>query len=188
MLALPRARFPLVHSHEFDFGFIHRLDVPSSGLVLAAKTFAGHASLRFQLDTQSICREYIVVCVSPCSLVCGALTGQVSVDKVHMKSYVSTAGAPACSFLKVQAHAWPQLDPDNIDTLIAIKILTGRHHQIRAHLTHAQHPVVGDGKYGLGTVLLKDCQLYDDMLWYENYFCRPVVPLFLESGPGAGLA
>jgi len=36
-LALPRSRFPLAHSSEFDFGFIHRLDVPSSGLIMSAK-------------------------------------------------------------------------------------------------------------------------------------------------------
>lgn len=181
--ALPRKRYPIVHSSELDFGFIHRLDVPSSGLVLTAKNFAGHALLRFQLDTHSMCREYVVVCVNPLSPRQEDVCGRLSIDKVNMKSYVCSTGAPARTFLKSQVYAWPQQDPDNLDTLLVIKILTGRHHQIRAHLTHLQHPTIGDGKYGQSEVMLRDEHIYSDMMWFESCFHRPVVPNFLESGP-----
>merc|ERR1712224_939165 len=103
--------------------------------------------------------------------------------KENLRSEVHPTGAPALTFLKSQAFAFPQLDPDNLDTLVVIKILTGRHHQIRAHLTHLQHPPIADGKYGLGAVTLKDDHIYADTVWFESYFGRPVVPLFLESGP-----
>mmetsp|Transcript_56782 Transcript_56782/g.176086 ORF Transcript_56782/g.176086 Transcript_56782/m.176086 type:complete len:361 (-) Transcript_56782:26-1108(-) len=181
---LPRERCPLAHSPEFDFGFIHRLDVPSSGLVLTAKSFAGHSLLRFQLDTHGLCREYIVVCVNPMDARRRDVSERLSVDKASMRSRVCSTGAPARTFLKGQAHAWPQPDPDNLDTLVAIKILTGRHHQIRAHTTHLRHPPVADGRYGQGEVLLRDDGLYADMRWFESHFRRPAVPLFSESGPG----
>jgi len=182
-LALPQSKYPLVHSSKFDFGFIHRLDVPSSGLIIAAKNFAGHALMRFQLDTHLLCREYIVVCVDPIKPACREVCRRLTVDKIKMKTYVSETGVCALTLLKPQAYAWPHLDPDNLDTLIAIQIFTGRHHQIRAHLTFLQHPTIADGRYGLSEVMLKDDHIYGDMMWFEQFFRRPVVPLFHESGP-----
>jgi len=181
--ALPRSRYPLVHSCEFDFGFVHRLDVPSSGLIMAAKTFAGHALLRFQLDTHELCREYVVLVVDPVEPLPEIIDDRLSKDDINMRSFVNPAGAPALSFFKTCVHAWPLLDPDVLDCLILVKIRTGRHHQIRAHVTHYGHPAVADGKYGLRTVMLKDDHIYSDMLWFEQFFGRPVVPYFHESGP-----
>jgi len=181
--ALPRSRFPLVHSSEFDFGFVHRLDVPSSGLVMSAKTFAGLALLRFQLDTYEMSREYIVLVINPVKPELQVVENRLSKDNVNMKSKVNVAGAPARTRIKTCAYAWPLVDPDVLTTLIAVKIHTGRHHQIRVHLTHYQHPTVADGKYSLSEVTLKDDHIYGDMMWFEGFFGRPVVPYFHESGP-----
>merc|ERR1740129_275685 len=181
--ALPRSRFPLVHSCEFDFGFVHRLDVPSSGLIMAAKTFAGQALLRFQLDTHELCREYVVLVINPWEPAVMIVDEQLSKDNINMKSYVNPAGAPARSRLKSCVYAWPLLDPDVLESLVVVKIRTGRHHQIRAHVTHRGHPTVADGKYGPHEVMLWDDHIYSDMMWFEKFFGRPVVPTFLESGP-----
>lgn len=183
---LPRRRYPLMHSIEFDFGFVHRLDVPSSGLLLAAKTFAGLGLLRFQLDTYGMAREYVVLVANAVDPSWILVKERLNKDNANMKSYVDPKGAPACTRLKGLAHAWPILDPDVLVSLIAVKIRTGRHHQIRAHVTHHRHPPMADAKYGLDQVLLKDDKLYRNMLWYEQTFHRPVVPLFLESGPKGG--
>eukprot|EP00811_Abedinium_folium_P032514 NODE_5553_length_1757_cov_12.531288.p1 GENE.NODE_5553_length_1757_cov_12.531288~~NODE_5553_length_1757_cov_12.531288.p1 ORF type:complete len:380 (+),score=88.32 NODE_5553_length_1757_cov_12.531288:542-1681(+) len=181
--ALPRTRCPLVHSSEFDFGFIHRLDVPSSGLIMSAKNFAGLALLRFELDTHELGREYAIVCANPLHPDRRYICDRLTVDKERMKSFVCAAGSPARTGVKSLAFAWPWLDPDCLDTLAVIKISTGRHHQIRAHLTHYNNPVVSDGKYGLRQTTLKDDYIYGDMMWFEQFFGRPVVALFLDSGP-----
>lgn len=181
--ALPSTKYPLVHACEFDFGFVHRLDVPSSGLIMSAKTFAGHALLRFQLDTYELHREYIVLVINPLGPERGVIDNRLSKDNINMRSFVNPRGTPACTRIKTLSFAWPIVDPDVLTSLIAVKIHTGRHHQIRAHLTHYQHPPAADGKYGLRTVILKDDHIYGDMMWFENFFGRPVVPYFHESGP-----
>ncbi|CAE7604409.1 VDE1 [Symbiodinium sp. CCMP2592] len=53
--------YPIFHDATRDFGFIHRLDVPSSGLILAAKTYRAHSYLQLQLHTGVLLREYFVV-------------------------------------------------------------------------------------------------------------------------------
>jgi len=181
--ALPRSRFPLAHSSEFDFGFVHRLDVPSSGLIMSAKSFAGLALLRFQLDTYELGREYIVLVINPFEPDLTVIEERLSKDNINMRSFVNPAGAPARTRIKNCSYAWPHVDPDVLTTLIAVKIHTGRHHQIRAHVTHFQHPTVADGKYSLREVTLRDDYMYGDMMWFENFFGRPVVPYFHESGP-----
>lgn len=181
--ALPKSHYPLVHSSEFDFGFVHRLDVPSSGPILAAKTFAGHSLLRFQLDTYELQREYIVLVINPVEPTLVTIEERLSKDNVNMKSYVNPRGSPARSRIKTLSYAWPLVDPDVLTSLIAVKIHSGRHHQIRAHVTHHQHPTVADGKYSLRDVILKDDFIFDDMMWIERFFGRPVVPFFHECGP-----
>lgn len=179
---LPKTRFPLAHSSEFDFGFVHRLDVPSSGLIIAGKTFAGHSLMRFQLDTHELEREYVVLVVDACEPEV-TIDDRLSKDNINMRSYVNPLGVPARTRIKTSAHAWPLLDPDVVTSLICIKILTGRHHQIRAHVTHHRHPPIADGKYALDSVILKDPHILGDMMWFESFFHRPVVPFFHECGP-----
>jgi 23S rRNA-/tRNA-specific pseudouridylate synthase len=53
---------PLTHDTEHSFGFIHRLDIPSSGLLLAAETFEAYYLLQWQLITGALAREYVVLC------------------------------------------------------------------------------------------------------------------------------
>eukprot|EP00746_Dinoflagellata_sp_MGD_P156593 gnl/MRDRNA2_/MRDRNA2_85896_c0_seq1.p1 gnl/MRDRNA2_/MRDRNA2_85896_c0~~gnl/MRDRNA2_/MRDRNA2_85896_c0_seq1.p1 ORF type:complete len:360 (-),score=48.27 gnl/MRDRNA2_/MRDRNA2_85896_c0_seq1:75-1154(-) len=180
---LPQRVYPLVHSSEYDFGFIHRLDVPSSGLILAAKNFAGLALLRWQLDTRELGREYVVVCHNSFDCRCCMINARISTHSTMEKSQANVAGVPALTWVTAVAYAYPHLDPDVTCTLLGIKINTGRHHQIRAHLTHKESCTVGDGRYNTRHVLLQDDHVYGDMVWFEAFFGRPVVPLFNESGP-----
>merc|ERR1712061_80192 len=87
--------FPLVHLLDFGYGFLHRLDIPSSGLVLSATTFEGLYTLRGQLNTYTLAREYVTVCHS---------FGQPSIDvearvdatSTHvLRSAVADTGRPA---------------------------------------------------------------------------------------------
>lgn len=147
----PREIYPLVHCNEQQFGIIHRLDTPSSGLILAGKNFVGYYTLRWQLDTYELGREYIVLCHGHMPWGRRVISAKIRTPKSDpvngdMRSKVSDDGKPA----------WTQVEPlcmlereggRDKYTLIAIVIRTGRTHQIRVHTKHIGHPTVTDGKY-----------------------------------------
>ena len=54
-------RWPILSDPDSDFGFLHRLDVPSSGLLLVAKTYEGYYDLQLQLRSGTLARHYVVL-------------------------------------------------------------------------------------------------------------------------------
>mmetsp|Transcript_4166 Transcript_4166/g.13324 ORF Transcript_4166/g.13324 Transcript_4166/m.13324 type:complete len:238 (-) Transcript_4166:28-741(-) len=152
----PRDEFPLPHWPDFDHGFLHRLDVPSSGLVLAGTTFEGYHALRLQLNTYALRREYFVVCqgVLPPGLQRVSLGIGSTAVRVR-RSVADDCGKPAETYVRLQAQtAWSQSRRSAASrcTAVAIRIRTGRHHQIRTHMLHSAHPTVTDAKYTLGSL------------------------------------
>ncbi|CAE8588905.1 unnamed protein product [Polarella glacialis] len=135
--------FAIVHDEEHQCGFLHRLDVPSSGLVLAAKTYEAYYDLKVQLNAGEIARDYVILChgwVRPCLKDIKA--------KVYWRGLLPTVagdqGKPSWTRLKVTAHARHR---STALSLVAVRIATGRKHQIRSHFSHVGHPTVCDGKY-----------------------------------------
>ena len=147
----PSRQFPIFGDSSHQHGFLHRLDLPSSGLIIAAKTYRAFYHLMLQLHSGAIQRDYIVLChgwVFPGSqrieagIVWSKFAGS---DQPSMTAGEPNAGKPAVTNLRVQAHL---LRGEQRLSLVAIRISTGRRHQIRAHMAHIGHPVVCDAKYG----------------------------------------
>uniref|UniRef100_A0A7S0BA90 Pseudouridine synthase RsuA/RluA-like domain-containing protein n=1 Tax=Pyrodinium bahamense TaxID=73915 RepID=A0A7S0BA90_9DINO len=138
---------PLVHLLEFGYGFLHRLDLPSSGLVLAGTTFEGLYSLRGQLNTYCLAREYATLChhVAPPSLDVDARVDATSTRV--LRSAVGDLGRPASSRLLAPAHLRRAGPPLAALCLLVVRIRTGRRHQIRVHTRHVGHPTVADCWY-----------------------------------------
>lgn len=122
-------------------GLVHRLDKDTSGLLAVARTLEAHTRLVAALQAREFEREYEAVTV-------GVMTGggtvdapiaRHSVDRVRMS--VREGGRPAVTHYRVvkrfRAH-----------TQVSVKLETGRTHQIRVHLAHIHHPLVGDPVYG----------------------------------------
>ena len=153
-----RDEFPsssLASLSDFQYGFVHRLDVPSSGLILVGKTFQGLYSLRMQINTCAINREYLVLCHGTAS---AALTEcNIPIDVVARKSLLRisrscNSGRSALTWFKFVAHGhadWRQL------SMGVIRIHTGRNHQIRTHLLQLRHPTVVDARYTCHSVQLQ---------------------------------
>merc|ERR1712151_323288 len=130
----------IVFDMSHTCGFLHRLDIPSSGLILTAKTYEAYFYLRFQLNIYTMMRDYIVLChgcISP------------EIREINAKVY----GKPSMTYMKVLAHLGRQQENYS---LVAIRIQTGRYHQIRVHTKHIGHPTVCDGRYTAPQVFSAD--------------------------------
>lgn len=127
--ALPRA------------GILHRLDKDTSGLLLVARSVAAHTRLVRALEKRLIRREYRAVCND--RLTAGGMVdapiGRHRTQRTRMA--VSDAGKPAVTHYRVLARFAAH-------TFIAVRLETGRTHQIRVHMAHVHHPLVGDPVYG----------------------------------------
>lgn len=143
-----KKEFPLVHLFDFGYGFLHRLDIPSSGLVLVATTFEGLYSLRGQLNIYHLSRQYTTLChalAPPWTEVAGRV--DASSTKV-LRSIVGDVGRPSQTFLRSPAHLRPHRSARGGGfCVVVVNIRTGRRHQIRAHTRYMGHPTVADSWY-----------------------------------------
>lgn len=123
-------------------GIVHRLDMETSGLLVVARNLAAHHHLVAQLQARSVKREYAAVCI-------GQMTGGGSVDapmgrhpRQRKKMAVLAAGGKeAVTHYRVERRFGHH-------TSISVRLETGRTHQIRVHMAHRHHPLVGDPVYG----------------------------------------
>lgn len=122
-------------------GIVHRLDKDTSGLMVVARTLEAHKHLVEQLQGRRVQREYLALVYGEMisgGRVDGAI-GRHPVDRKRMA--VVPAGKPAGTQYRI-------VERFKGITLIKVILETGRTHQIRVHMAHIHHPVVGDPVYG----------------------------------------
>lgn len=122
-------------------GIVHRIDKSTTGLLMVAKTLQAHNSLVSQLQARTVVREYQAIAV-------GVMTAGGTVDEPigrhHLdrkRMAVSHTGKPAVTHYRVEQRF-------RAHTHIRCKLETGRTHQIRVHMAHIRHPLLGDPVYG----------------------------------------
>jgi 23S rRNA pseudouridine1911/1915/1917 synthase len=122
-------------------GLVHRLDKDTSGLLVVALTARAHQRLTDAMQDRRVRREYdaLVVGVLPAGGTVRAPIGRHPRDRVKMT--VLPRGRPAVTHYRV-------LERFAQHTHLRVKLETGRTHQIRVHLSHIRHPVLGDPVYG----------------------------------------
>ena len=127
-------------------GIVHRLDKDTSGLLVAAKNDAAHRGLSAQFATRRLSRTYRAVVWGTPQPGESRLSGAVGRDPRNRKRMAvrRSGGKPAVTLYRV-------LRPlDALWSLVECRLETGRTHQIRVHMAHAGHPLVGDALYGGG--------------------------------------
>ena len=128
---------------ELRPGIVHRLDKDTSGVMVAAKNEKAMTSLSQQFKDRSVKKEYTAVvhgCPKPPSGTIDTLIGRHSRDRKKMAVRADT-GRNAVTHYDV-------VDTRGPISVASVKIETGRTHQIRVHMTHIGHHVVGDRQYG----------------------------------------
>lgn len=122
-------------------GIIHRLDKDTSGLLIVAKTPMALTHLTHQLKKRSITRIYQTIIAG---ILMSGQTIDAPIDRhpIHRKRMtVSDTGKPAITHFRV-------IERYRAYTRVKVQLETGRTHQIRVHMAHIKHPILGDPVYG----------------------------------------
>ena len=121
-------------------GLVHRLDKDTSGLMVVARTLRAHTALAEQLSSRTVHRQNEAV-------VYGAMVAGGKVDQPigrhpgdRLRQAVRDDGREAVTHYRVRERF-------RALTLIECRLETGRTHQIRVHMAHVRHPIVGDSTY-----------------------------------------
>ncbi|CAJ1409706.1 unnamed protein product [Effrenium voratum] len=139
-------KHPILEDVRCKKGFLHRLDVPSSGLILSAKTYSAYLDLLGQLGSGRLARDYLVLLHGlAVRREIWAPLAKEALRSWGAKSAVRATGRPATSHLKISGHARAPLG--RAVSMAAVRIGTGRRHQIRVHAAHVGHPTVSDARY-----------------------------------------
>ncbi len=127
--ALPRA------------GIVHRLDKDTSGVMVVARSLVAHTALVAQLSAREVHRQYLAVVSG--ALVSGG-TANAPIDR-HPRDRIRMAvrddGRDAITHFRLRERF-------RAHTLLECRLETGRTHQIRVHMAHLKHPIIGDSLYG----------------------------------------
>ena len=128
---------------------INRLDQPVEGLVLLAKNKRCAAALSEQMTNGTIKKDYVcVVCGRPAAEK-GHLEDWMCRRNGSNASEVVPAGGKGAKKAELDYEVFETVQPGEKEySLLGIRLLTGRHHQIRVQLSHMGHPIAGDRKYG----------------------------------------
>lgn len=125
-------------------GIVHRIDKDTSGLLVVAKTDKAHEGLSKQFSDHSIDRVYLSIVAGrpiPPSGTIDAPLARSSHDRKKMAVVAEGRGKRAVTHYRTLEHL------ENA-AFIECKLETGRTHQVRVHLTHIGHPLLGDPVYG----------------------------------------
>lgn len=126
-------------------GIPHRLDRPCSGIVLLAKTSKALSRLSAMFRDAEIHKTYLALCCAKPNPQEGSLKNLLVRNEAQNKSYVTQKASPAAKEARLE---YKYLCSTERYHLLAVNLLTGRHHQIRCQLSHIGCPIKGDLKYG----------------------------------------
>ncbi|WP_319783367.1 23S rRNA pseudouridine(1911/1915/1917) synthase RluD [Oceanisphaera sp. IT1-181] len=122
-------------------GIVHRLDKDTTGLMVVAKTIPAQTHLVTALQGREITREYEAVAIGHMTSggTVDANIGRHPTQRILMA--VVPSGKPARTHYRV-------MEKFRAHTRLRLRLESGRTHQIRVHMAHLQHPLVGDPTYG----------------------------------------
>ncbi len=162
-------------------GLVHRLDRPVGGVILFSKTEFMNRELSKQIQQRQTTKEYLVV-------VCGKPEAEHACLEDYLKklrtvnmSKVTTKEDKQGKLAKLEYITLSSIETEAYETLTLqkIKLLTGRHHQIRVQLSQAGLPIWGDNKYNREFVKKKE--FTQIALWSQKFgFVNPISKKFME--------
>ncbi len=133
-------------------GIVHRLDKDTSGVMVVAKNDRAHSGLAAQFARHTIDRAYVAAVYAAPLPRAGLIEGNIgrhARDRQRM-AVVRSGGKPAATRYAVIETFGAATKP--AASLVRCELLTGRTHQVRVHMAHRGHPLIGDALYAGGRV------------------------------------
>ncbi len=165
-------------------GIVHRLDKDTSGVLVAAKHALAHRKLVELFHSRSIKKTYLAICIgNPGEDTIDEPIGRHPTHRKEMAIHYEQ-GKPAITLCRPLSRCQEHL------TLVELRPLTGRTHQLRVHMKHKRTPILGDPvygmptmnkKYGISTQLLHALSLeFDHPITGESLYLKAPLPEIIQ--------
>jgi 23S rRNA pseudouridine1911/1915/1917 synthase len=135
-------------------GIVSRLDAPVTGVVLLARTSKAAGRLSTQFRERDVDKHYWAIVEGTIDPREGTLKDFMRKDERHRRMHIASSQTPGAQAAELTYRTLgiepsdPRLHGQRGLSIVEVKLLTGRKHQIRVQLSHAGFPVLGDRKYG----------------------------------------
>ena len=143
-------------------GIVHRLDKDTSGLMMVAKNHHAHQELSNQIKDRRVTKGYMALTTGVVSPDAGIIDQPIARDPRHRKRMAVVAGG------RESRTRYRVVENPSGYSLLELVLETGRTHQIRVHLAHLGHPLLGDGVYGKTSPLLDRHFLHANLLGFQH--------------------